>query len=97
MGSVVVEIIAVDLGKQRKEVRFPKTTRGSFLISKPRPAVGTTQTLTQSIRGAESLEMKLTAHLLQMSSLGISGVITPSLLKASLMYRKNFGGKPAKA
>jgi hypothetical protein len=47
-------------------VQFPKIARGYSLISKPRPAFGNTQTVTQWIRGAESLEMKLTAHLLQM-------------------------------
>jgi hypothetical protein len=77
--------------------RFLKTARGSSLISKPRPALGTTQTLTQWIRGAESLEMKLTAHILQMSRLGRSGVLPTSLHKASIMHRNNFGGKLAKA
>jgi len=77
-------------------VRVLKTGRGSSLISKPRPALGTTQTLTQWIRRTESLEMKLSAHLLQISRLGVSGVIPPSLHKASFLYRNNFGGKPAK-
>jgi hypothetical protein len=45
-GSVVVVIIDVGLGKQIQVVRFLKTARGSSLISKPRPALGTTQTVT---------------------------------------------------
>jgi hypothetical protein len=92
-----VGVVDVGLGKQRKVVRFLKTARGSSVISKLRPELGSAQTLTLWIRGAESLEMKLTAHLLQMSRLGIIGVIPPSLHKASFMYKNNSGGKPAKA